>query len=109
MKNGVEIKKHGTDQYTTYTIYILLRSNPCRQHSKVLYRWEVTRRGKRRSEEKEVGFSSVSLFLARILKAVTQGGTTGIENQTRRKTQGAGIVKGWEEKRDHGRIPDTFT
>ena len=33
----------------------------------------------------------------------------GMDHLTRWRTQGAGIVKGWEDKRDHGRIPDTFT
>ena len=31
------------------------------------------------------------------------------EHLTRRRTQGAGIVKGWDDKRDRGRISDTFT
>ena len=64
---------------------------------------------KSRHEEKVVGFSSVTLFPARKLEAVIQGGTRGIGHPTRRKTQGDGIVKGWEDKRDLGRIPDTFT
>ena len=34
--------------------------------------------------------------------------TTGIDNPTQRMTQEASIVKGWEDKRDRGRIPDTF-
>ena len=61
------------------------------------------------SEEKVVGFSSASLFPARRREAVTQDGIRGIDHSTRRRTQGAGIVKGWEDKRDRGRIPDTFT
>ena len=32
-----------------------------------------------------------------------------IDHPTRRITQGAGIVKGWEAKQVHERIPDTFT
>ena len=47
-------------------------------------------------EEKVVGFSLASLFLAKKGEAVTQGRTKGIDHQTRRRTQGAGIVKGWE-------------
>ena len=35
--------------------------------------------------------------------------TTGIDHPMRRITQGTGIIKGWEEKRDHGHIPDTLT
>ena len=40
-----------------------------------------------------VGFSSSSLFPTRKQEA-------GIDHPTRRRTQGAGIVKGWEDKRD---------
>ena len=32
-----------------------------------------------------------------------------MDHPTRRITQGVGIVKGWEGKQDHKRIPDTFT
>ena len=56
-----------------------------------------------------VGFSSASLFPARRWEAVTQGGTRGIDHPIRRKTQGVGIMKGLEDKRDRGCIPDTFT
>ena len=52
---------------------------------------------KSRSEEKVVSFSAASLFPARKGDAVTQGGT---DHLTRRRTQGAGTVKGWEDKRD---------
>ena len=78
---------------------------------------------KSRSEEKMVGFSSaflfsarkreaftrVSLFLSRKRESVTQNVTKGIDNPSRRKTQGAGIIKGWEDERDHKCIPDTLT
>ena len=64
--------------------------------------------GRSRSVDKVVSFSSTILFLARKWEAVTQGGTRGID-PTWRKTKGAGIVKGWEDKRDRGRIPDVFT
>ena len=60
-------------------------------------------------KKKVVGFSSASLFPARKRKVVTQGGIRGIGHPTRRRTQGSGIVKGWKDKRDHGRIPDAFT
>ena len=33
----------------------------------------------------------------------------GIDHLMRRRTQGAYIVKGWEDKQDQGCIPDTFT
>ena len=35
--------------------------------------------------------------------------TSGIDQPSRKGTQGFGIVKGWEEKRDRGRIPDIST
>ena len=54
------------------------RSNPSRQHLKVLHRWGVRRRGKagkkRKSRSKVVGFRSTSLFPARKLETVTEGG-----------------------------------
>ena len=61
------------------------------------------------SEEKVVGFISVSLLPAKKLEEVTQGGTKGIDYLMRRKTQGAGFVKGWKDKRERERFPDTFT
>ena len=36
-------------------------------------------------------------------------GTRGIDHQMQKITQGTGIVKGWEDKRDRVRIPDKFT
>ena len=42
------------------------------------------------------GFSSASLFLARKWKTVIQGVTKGIDHSTRRITQEANLVKGWE-------------
>ena len=63
---------------------------------------------KNRSEEKMEGFSSASLFPARKQEAVTHGGTRNIDHLTRRRNKGAGIVKGWEDNRGRGRIPDTF-
>ena len=64
---------------------------------------------KSKSEEKVVSFSSAYLFPARKYEVVTQGGTRGIEHPTRRRTQGTGIVKGWEDKRNGKHIPDIFT
>ena len=48
-------------------VLLLLRSNPSRQHSKVLYRWEGQEKRKDRKIQKsrskeKVGFSSASLF-----------------------------------------------
>ena len=91
----------------------LFLSNTSRQHSKVLYRRGVSKRGKTRKHEK-VGVKRkwwvlVSLFPTKKREAVTQGGTRGIEHPMRRRTQGAGIVKGWEDDRDGGRILNTFT
>ena len=51
---------------------------------------------KSKSEGKMVNISLASLFPARKQEAVTQGGTRGIDYLTRRGTQGACIVKGWE-------------
>ena len=69
----------------------------------------ITRKSK--SEEKVVGFSFGSLF------HTPQGNgshlprvnTKGIENLPVRKTQGASIIKGWEDKLERRRIPDEFT
>ena len=44
-----------------------------------------------------VGFHSASLFSAMKWEAVTKGGTRGIDHLMQR-TQGASIVKGWEDK-----------
>ena len=49
------------------------------------------------------------LFPARKRKVVIWVETTIIDHPTRRITRGAGIVKDWENKRDHGCIPETFT
>ena len=56
-----------------------------------------------------VSFSSAYLFPARKREAVTYSGTMRIDNTTRRRTQEAGIVKGWGDERNRGVIPDTFT
>ena len=56
-----------------------------------------------------VGFSSASLLTARKREAVIQGGTRVVDQLTRRRTQGAGNVKRWEDMGDHGCIQDTFT
>ena len=53
--------------------------------------------------------SSASLVLARKREEDPQGGTRGRDDSTRRKTQGAGILEGWEDKLDGGKIPDTST
>ena len=91
--------------YTYIYILLLLLSNTRRQHLK-----EKSKDGKTwksRSEKKMGGFRSVSLFHARKWEAVTQDGTRWIDHPTLR-TQGACIVKGWKDKRDRGRIPDTL-
>ena len=36
-------------------------------------------------------------------------GGGGGDRMTRRRTEGAGTVKGWKDKRNHGSISDTFT
>ena len=73
---------------------LLLKCNPSKQHSKVLYRCGVRGKGKAqktrksRSKEKVVGFSSASLFPERKREAVNQGGTRDIDHTTRRKNPG---------------------
>ena len=86
--------------------------NPSR--SKVLYRWGVRRRGKTGNHRK-VGVKKKWWVLVQFPYSQQGNGrqsprveTTGIDYSTRRITQGAGIVKGWEEKRNLGRIPDAF-
>ena len=44
------------------------------------------------------GVLAVSLFPARKQEAVTQDGNRGIDHLIQKKTQQAGIIKGWEEK-----------
>ena len=85
----------GDQAYNIYScvyIYILLRINSSRQHSKVLYRRGVKRKDRKirksRSEEKVVGFTSTSLFPARKWEAVTQGETRDVDHPIRRRTQG---------------------
>ena len=63
---------------------------------------------KSRKEEKTVGFSSASIFLTKKWEAATQGRNIGIDHLMWR-TQGAIIVRSWEDKRDCGHISDTFT
>ena len=55
-----------------------------------------------------VGFSSLPILCNETRGNPTQGGTRVIDHPTRRKTQGVGIVKGWEDKRDRGSISDTL-
>ena len=55
-----------------------------------------------------MGFSSASVFPVRKWEAGTrvEQFKQGIDHLTWRRTQGAGIVKCWEDKRDCGRFPD---
>ena len=64
---------------------------------------------KSRSEEKVVGFNSAFLFPVRKWEAVTQGENHRDSHPTWMITQGVGIIKGWEDKRERVRIPETFT
>ena len=64
---------------------------------------------KSRNKEKVVGFSIASLFQARKLGTVNQGETREIDHRTWRRPHGAEIIKAWEDMRDQGSIPDTFT
>ena len=78
----------------------------------VPYHWRFRRRGKTGKYGK-VGVRESDGFwlsLPILLKErVTQGGTRGIGHPTWRRTQGTGMLKGWDDKRDQGCIPDTFT
>ena len=56
-----------------------------------------------------VGFSSAFLFPAKKGESVTQSEIRVIDHPTQGRTQEAYIVKGWEDKRDHGSVPDSFT
>ena len=67
----------------------------------------VGRDKRRRKTEKLVGFSSASLQGNGRQSARLE--TMIINHQSWRITKGAGIVKGWEEKRDQRHIPDTLT
>ena len=82
------------------------------QHSKVLYRWGVRRRGETGRRGK-VGVKRKWWVLAQLQYSLQENGrnhrTRGIDHLTRRRAQGPGILKNWEYKRDGGRIPDTFT
>ena len=73
------------------------------------YGTKVKKTRKGWSQDKVVGFSSASIFSGRKWEAITQGGTKGLDEPTRRITQRAGIIKGWEDNRDRERIPDSFT
>ena len=95
-------------------IYILLRSNSSRQlKGSISLGGQEKSKGRKtrksRSEKKVVSFSSASLFSARKRGAVTRAGIRVIYHQKWRKTQGAGIVKDWKDKRDRGCILHTFT
>ena len=64
---------------------------------------------KSRNEEKMVSLSSASLSLSRKQEAFIQGGTKGIDYPSQKITQGPGIFKGWENKRDRRRISYKIT
>ena len=88
----------------------LLRSNhPSRKQSKVLYRWGVRRRRKTAKQEK-VGVNRKWWVLVQPPYSPqrngrqTQCGTRRMDHLTRRRNKVAGLVKGWEEKRDRGGI-----
>ena len=96
----------GGDCLITNINILLLRSNPSRQYSKVLYRWRVWRRGKTGKHRKvRVKGKRWGLAQPPILHKELGGshsrwnyGTRGIDPLTRRRTQGPGIVKCWKEK-----------
>ena len=95
-------------------------TNPSRQHSKILYRWGVKRRGKivkhgKVEVKRKWWVFAQPPYSLQGNRTCTQGGTRGIDHLMWRRTQGgtrgighlmwmttqgAGIVKGWEDKRD---------
>ena len=82
---------------------IKIRRNPSRQHITGGLKRKDRKTRKSRSEEKVVNFNSAQR------EAGSQDRTRGIVHLTRRRTPGAGIVKGWEDKRDWWLISNTFT
>ena len=77
--NSVEIVcENIINHYPNIHILSLLRSNASMQHSKVLYRWGVRRKGKM-VKHRKVGVKRkwwvLALFPARKWEAVTQDGT----------------------------------
>ena len=70
---------------------------------------KVRKTQKWRSGEKVVCFSLASLFPPKKWEAITQIEIRGTDHLMQRKTQRAGIVKGWEDKPKHGCIPNIFT
>ena len=86
-------------------LLLLLRSNPSRQHSQVLYRWGFRRRGKTGKQGKIGG--KRKWWLLDQSPYSPQGNwkqspkvepfKQGIDHLTRRRTQEAGIIKGWED------------
>ena len=83
----------------------------------VLYRWGFRRGGKTRKHRK-VGVKRKWWVLSKLPYSPKGNGrkstrwnhgTNEIDHMTRRRTQGAGIVKSREDKRDRERLPDTFT
>ena len=85
----------------------LIKKQICTQRHYITGGQEKRKDRKLRSEEKVVCFSSAFQFHTRKWEAVIQGGTKGIEQLKWKRTQRAGIVKGWEERWDRRRIPDT--
>ena len=67
----------------------------------------ITQRSK--SEEKEAGLAQSLYSPQGNERQLHRLGTNGINQPKRKITQGAGIVKGWEDKGGRGCILDTFT
>ena len=70
-----------------------------------------------KSKDRKVGVKSGGFWFSLPIPPKKTGGshpgwnhvTREIDHLTQRRTQGPGIVKGWEDNRDRGRIPDAFT
>ena len=85
------------------------------QHSKVIYRWGV--RGGKTGKNGKLGVQRKWLVFAqppyspkgnRRQSPRMEPFNKGIDH-LKRRTQGAGIIKGQKDKREHGHIPDIFT
>ena len=95
-------------------IVIVIKEEPQQAALEVLYCWRGQEKRKEketwksRSEGKVVGLAHPP-YSSQVNGRLSPRVETGIDHPTRRKTQGADIVKVWEGKRDRRCISDTFT
>ena len=90
-------------------LLLLLRSNP--QHA-TTQKYYIAGWSEEKRQEQEIT-AQLSLSIPSKEMGGSHPGwnhrTKGIDHLKQRKTQGASIVKGWEDKREHKHLPDTFT